>query len=134
MSSSAKILQVNKLENNIFVFRKDGDLNMKYTIGYPTSAEVFDCAGVFAKSDATEKVIQSQVSTMLNMHILGSPENRCNPEVYYKDAPANYYAQFWHFHSIDKKVYGFPFDDVCDKSTFLQHHNPEELKVVISWD
>ncbi len=123
-----------KVENSIFTFTKDGDLNTKYTIDYPSSAEVFECAGVFAKGNAAEKVIQSQVSAMLNRHILGSPENRCNPEEYYKNAPANYYSQFWHLHSIDNKAYGFPFDDVCEQSTLLEHHNPGELKVSISWD
>lgn len=125
-----------KVENNVFTFTKDGDLNTKYTIDYPTSSEVFECAGVFAnaKGNATEKVIQAQVSAMLNRHILGSAASRCNPEEYYKNAPANYYAQFWHLHSIDNKAYGFPFDDVCEQSTLIEHHNPEELKVAISWD
>ncbi|MEG4960462.1 MULTISPECIES: glycoside hydrolase family 64 protein [unclassified Microcoleus] len=123
-----------KVENNIFAFTKDGDVNTMYTIDYPTSSQVFECAGVFAKGDATAKVIQSQVSAMLNRHILGNPENRYTPEKYYQNAPANYYAEFWHRHSIDNKAYGFPFDDVCEQSTLIEEQNPEELKVAISWN
>jgi hypothetical protein len=123
-----------KVENNVFTFTKDGDLNTKYTIGYPNSSEVFECSGVFAQGNATEKVIQAQVSAMLNRHILGSAANRCNPGEFYKNPPANYYAQFWHLHSIDNKAYGFPFDDVCEQSTLIEHPNPQELKVTISWD
>ena len=123
-----------KVEDNVFTFTKEGDVNTKYKIHYPTSWEVFECAGVFAQGNGTEKVIQSQVSAMFNRHVLGSPENRCNPQEYYKNAPANYYAQFWHLNSIDNKAYGFPFDDVCDQSTLLEHRDPKELKVTISWD
>lgn len=126
---------IGKVENNIFTFTKKDSPEPKYTINYPKSWEVFECSGVFATGDEEiQKPIQAQISAMFNRHILENPANKCNASEFYKNAPANYYAQFWHPRSIDNKAYGFPFDDVCDQSTLIRHPNPQELKVTISWD
>jgi hypothetical protein len=125
---------IGKVENNILTFTKADSPDAKYTINYPKSSEVFRCDGVFATGDVIQKVIQAQISAMFNRHILENPTNNCKPDEFYKNAPANYYAQFWHLHSIDNKAYGFPFDDVCEQSTLIEHPNPQELKVTISWD
>ncbi|MEH2250089.1 glycoside hydrolase family 64 protein [Nostoc sp.] len=123
-----------KVENNVLTFTKADSPDTKYTINYPKSWEVFECSGVFATGDGIQKAIQAQISAMFNRHILKNPANNCQPTEYYKNAPANYYAQFWHLHSIDNKAYGFPFDDVCEQSTLIEHRNPQELKVTINWD
>ncbi|MEH1836762.1 MAG: glycoside hydrolase family 64 protein [Nostoc sp.] len=125
---------IGKVENNIFTFTKADSPDTKYTINYPKSWEVFECSGVFATGEAIQKAIQAQISTMFNRHILEHPEKKCEPTEYYKEAPANYYAEFWHLHSINNKAYGFPFDDVCNQSTLLEHTVPQELKVTIRWD
>ena len=125
---------IGKVENNIFTFTKADSPGAKYTIGYPKSWEVFECSGVFTTGDVIQKVIQAQISAMFNRHMLENPANKCQRIEFYKTGPANYYAQFWHLHSIDNKAYGFPFDDVCDRSTLIEHPNPQELKVTISWD
>lgn len=125
---------IGKVEDNVFTFTKIDSSNAKYKIHYPKSSEVFSCDGVFSKGDEIQKVIQAQVSAMFNRHIVKNPANKCNPKEFYKNDPANYYAQFWHLHSIDDKAYGFPFDDVCEQSTLIEHPNPQELKVTISWD
>jgi Beta-1,3-glucanase len=125
---------IGKVENNILTFIKADSPEEKYTINYPKSWEVFECSSVFATGDGTQKAIQAQVSAMFNRHVLENPANSCQPAEYYKIAPSNYYAQFWHLHSIDSKAYGFPFDDVCEQSTLIEHLNPGELKVTISWD
>jgi len=125
---------IGKVENNILTFTKNDSPDPKYTIDYPKSSEVFRCDGVFATGEAIQKAIQAQISAMFNRHMLENAANNCNPSEFYKNAPANYYAQFWHVHSIDNKAYGFPFDDVCEQSTLIEHPNPQELKVTISWD
>ncbi|MBW4572439.1 MAG: hypothetical protein KME31_31970 [Tolypothrix carrinoi HA7290-LM1] len=125
---------IGKVENNIFTFTKADSPDTKYTINYPKSWEVFECSGVFAIGDGIQKAIQAQISAMFNRHILEHPEKKCEPTEYYKEASANYYAEFWHLHSINKKAYGFPFDDVCEQSTLLEHTVPRELKVTIRWD
>ncbi|WP_375500272.1 glycoside hydrolase family 64 protein [uncultured Nostoc sp.] len=125
---------IGKVENNVFTFTKTDSPNVKYTIHYPKSSEVFRCDGVFATGDPIQLAIQAQISAMFNRHIVKNPANKCNPSEFYKNAPANYYAQFWHLHSIDNKAYGFPFDDVCEQSSLIEHPNSRELKVTISWD
>jgi hypothetical protein len=52
---------------------------------------------------------------------------------FYRSAPANYYARFWHTRSLDGKAYGFPYDDVGGYSTYVSHTNPQYLLVAIGW-
>ncbi len=56
-----------------------------------------------------------------------------DPTKFYLQAPADYYAKFWHDNSIDGKAYGFPYDDVGGYSTFIAHNNPQYLLVAIGW-
>jgi hypothetical protein len=52
---------------------------------------------------------------------------------FYQQAPANYYAAFWHKHAIDGKAYGFPYDDVGGYSTYVSHKMPQYLLVAIGY-
>jgi len=52
---------------------------------------------------------------------------------FYLQAPANYYAKFWHDNGIDGKAYGFPYDDVGGYSTYISHKNPQYMLVAIGW-
>lgn len=52
---------------------------------------------------------------------------------FYKAAPADYYAKFWHDHGIGGKAYGFPYDDVGGYSTYISHTNPRYMLVAVGW-
>jgi hypothetical protein len=52
---------------------------------------------------------------------------------FYKAAPANYYARFWHERGIDGRAYGFPYDDVGGYSTYISHKSPQYMLVAIGW-
>jgi trimeric autotransporter adhesin len=52
---------------------------------------------------------------------------------FYRSAPADYYAQFWHANAIDGKAYGFPYDDVGGYSSYISHSNPQYMLVAIGW-
>jgi hypothetical protein len=52
---------------------------------------------------------------------------------FYTQAPADYYAKFWHEHGINGKAYGFPYDDVGGYSSYISHQNPQYLEVAIGW-
>ncbi|HTX59153.1 MAG TPA: beta-1,3-glucanase family protein, partial [Verrucomicrobiae bacterium] len=52
---------------------------------------------------------------------------------FYRSAPADYYAQFWHENAIDGKAYGFPYDDVGGYSSYISHSNPQYMLVAIGW-
>jgi hypothetical protein len=52
---------------------------------------------------------------------------------FYQNAPANYYAQFWHQNAINGLAYGFPYDDVGGYSTYISHNNPLNIQIAIGW-
>ncbi len=52
---------------------------------------------------------------------------------FYRSAPANYYAQFWHANALDGKAYGFPYDDVGGYSSYVSHAKPQSMLVAIGW-
>jgi hypothetical protein len=52
---------------------------------------------------------------------------------FYRQAPANYYAQFWHENAVGGKAYGFPYDDVGGYSSYISHDDPQYLIVAIGW-
>jgi hypothetical protein len=56
-----------------------------------------------------------------------------NSATFYAAAPANYYAKFWHTHSLAGKAYGFPYDDVGGYSSFISHRVPQYLIIAIGW-
>ena len=56
-----------------------------------------------------------------------------DPATFYTEAPANYYARFWHAHGLGGKAYGFPYDDVGSYSTYISHANPQYLLVAVGW-
>jgi len=125
--------------NGVFTFSKNGGIP-EATINKPDtiniSREVFGCDGVFASGDTDSKIVQKWVVAALNRHVIlrEDPANWCNNTTYYKEAPANYYAQFWHHHCIDNKAYGFGYDDICDQSPSGKFNKPKELKINISFD
>ena len=70
----------------------------------------------------------------INRHILGEPEYWMDPSKWYKSGPANFYAKFWHDHSIDHKAYGFRYDDVAQQDTLVHFEKPTKLIITINWD
>lgn len=52
---------------------------------------------------------------------------------FYRAAPADSYAMFWHAHALGGKAYGFPYDDVGGYSSYVSHQNPRYLLVAIGW-
>jgi Beta-1,3-glucanase len=75
-----------------------------------------------------------QVCAAINRHVMEDPTTWNTPAKYYSAEPANFYAKFWHDHSINGKAYGFCYDDVNDQSSLIEARHPTALNVVISWD
>jgi hypothetical protein len=92
-------------------------------VNEPTS-NVFGCAGSLAGNP--------DMCAALNRHVAGQ-SSQSDPSQYYKAAPANYYAKFWHDHAINHLAYGFPYDDVAGQSSFIAHGNPQWLIVAVGW-
>jgi hypothetical protein len=88
-----------------------------------TSSEILGCAGPLAgKPDDCAR---------LNRHVTAAQLK--TPNAYYRAAPANFYAKFWHDNAIDGKAYGFPYADVNSQSTYVSHKNPQYLLVAVGF-
>ena len=59
--------------------------------------------------------------------------SKISSATFYQNAPANYYAQFWHQNAINGLAYGFPYDDVGGYSTYISHNNPLNIQIAIGW-
>ncbi|MBO4270404.1 discoidin domain-containing protein [Microbispora triticiradicis] len=91
-----------------------------------TTSQVTGCAGPLAEAP--------KMCAALNRHVAGlSDAQQSDPSNYYKAAPANYYAKFWHDHAIGKLAYGFPYDDYAGRSSFISHGDPQWLLVAVGW-
>ena len=80
-----------------------------------------------------EKVVEAQLCAALNRGVALHPEQWSDAKYFYQQAPSNYYAKFWHDHSINGYAYGFCYDDVFDYSTLLHYTNPTGLIVDLKW-
>jgi hypothetical protein len=120
---------------NDFVFSKDGGPQNLYIHGKPTTQGILEASGNLASGSSQELVVQAQIAAAFNRHLLISvdPSQWSNSAAYYPAGPANYYAKFWHDHSIDGLAYGFAYDDVRSKSTLLEHPSPRGMIVTIGW-
>ncbi|MFF5290178.1 discoidin domain-containing protein [Paractinoplanes globisporus] len=90
------------------------------------TSDIFGCAGVLAG--------QPQQCAALNRHTIDLPQAQWETvSNFYRGAPANYYAKFWHDHALGRLAYGFPYDDVAGQSSFVSHGSPQYLLVAVGW-
>ena len=111
-----------------------------YVIGYPNTQQVFVCNGPFATGDASntdrntvELALEAQLCAAFNRHVATNVSQWTSPSSYYQTAPANYYASFWHRHSINALAYGFSYDDVNGQSSTITTGQPEHMIFTIGW-
>jgi hypothetical protein len=91
-----------------------------------TTQQIFGCAGPEA-SNPTQ-------CAALNRHTADLPAaSQQTVSNFYRAAPANYYAKFWHDNALGNLAYGFPYDDVAGQSSFISHGNPQYLEVAVGW-
>ncbi|MDT5032008.1 MAG: hypothetical protein QOC94_2179 [Actinoplanes sp.] len=117
---------------NDAAFRSGGQYQ-NYLSSYASSvginaatSDIFGCSAVLAT--------QARQCAALNRHTANLPQSEWETvSNFYKTAPANYYAKFWHDHAINKLAYGFPYDDVAGQSSFVSHGNPQWLLIAVGW-
>ncbi|MEU6519768.1 beta-1,3-glucanase family protein [Streptomyces sp. NPDC046978] len=110
-----------------------GGANANYFTAYAQSvgvnaatSDIFGCAASLAGNP--------DMCAALNRHVATLPASQqSDPAQFYKAAPANYYAKFWHDNAINHLAYGFPYDDVAGQSSFISHANPQWLLVAVGW-
>jgi hypothetical protein len=92
-----------------------------------TSEQAFACAGPIFGENA-------QLCGAVNRHVAHLPKSQWhNPENFYQQAPANYYARFFHDHSFQEKAYGFAYDDAANMAAYAECAKPKTLLVAIGF-
>ncbi|MES2932510.1 MAG: beta-1,3-glucanase family protein, partial [Pseudomonadota bacterium] len=128
-----------KTQGNQFVFTEINKGNGAYVggtftiIGKPTTQDILEGKGVLATGNSTESAIEAQLCAAFNRHIMHDPSKWETPSAWYSASPANWYAKFWHDHSIGGLAYGFAYDDVGDQSATIMAPNPEHMVFGIGW-
>ena len=122
-----------------------------FTVKLPSTQDVLGCSGAMAsgvpvtaaagtpqaamQSDENNVQLQleNQICSATNRGVLLTPANWANLGAYYGTAPANFYSQFWHNHSIGGLAYGFSYDDNNNQSSTIATGSPEHITWTIGW-
>lgn len=104
---------------------KAGGANANYFAGYSSISTQDILMGVGGAADpGTCAALNRHVYTLSNWN---------NVADYYKAAPANYYAKFFHDHSYLGWAYGFCYDDVNGQAAYLEVGSPKGLIIRVGW-
>ena len=115
-----------------------------FVVQKPSTQDVLGCAGTMASGvsgntpqlqdeNAIQLQLENQICSATNRGVLQNPANWTNVSAYYGSAPANFYSQFWHKHSIGGLAYGFSYDDNNNQSTTITTPQPEHMAFGIGW-
>jgi hypothetical protein len=92
-----------------------------------TTEQVFSCSGNPFGSNA-------QLAGAVNRHVAHLPQAQWKDSTqYYKAAPANFYAKYWHDNSFGWKCYGFAYDDAEQQAAYTEHSGPQYLIIAIGY-
>jgi hypothetical protein len=115
-----------------------------FVVQQPSTQDILVCAGTMATGisgnspqlqdeNAVQLQLENQICSATNRGVLLTPANWANAAAYYGAAPANFYSQFWHNHSIGGLAYGFSYDDNNNQSTTITTQQPEHMAFGIGW-
>jgi hypothetical protein len=92
-----------------------------------TTRQVFACEGNPFGSNA-------QLAGAVNRHVAHLPESQWDDaSLFYKEAPANFYAKFFHDWSFQEKAYGFAYDDAAGYAAYTSCQDPRVLITAIGY-
>jgi hypothetical protein len=95
--------------------------------GDATTNQVFSCSGNPYGSNAA-------LAGATNRHVAHLPQSQWSDKsLFYREAPANFYAKFWHDHGFQGKAYGFAYDDAANQAAYASHGGPQYLIIAIGW-
>jgi beta-galactosidase len=112
-----------------------------YSINKPSTQDLLLCSGSMAFADSTltgqevsvTLALEAQFCAAFNRHVMDNYAGWTLVPDYYQSTPANYYAAFWHAHSIGGLSYGFAYDDVDNQSSSIVGAHPEHMAFGISY-
>lgn len=121
-----------RVEGNRMRFTRSGD-GTAYYVDKPTTQDVLEGKGAFARGNSTELVIEAQLCAAFNRGVATEPSKWNKPQYYYQNSTNNAYSGFFHRHSITGLAYGFCYDDVNDQSTLLWYDYADALVIDLKW-
>lgn len=121
-----------RVVGNQIQFTKSGNSEVYY-VDKPNTQEVLEGKGAFNKGNTVEKAIEAQLCAAFNRGVATEPDNYFKVSEYYKNDINNFYAGFFHRHSVLGLAYGFCYDDVNDQSTLLQYDKADALVIDLKW-
>ncbi|GAB7129168.1 hypothetical protein JCM19000A_36760 [Silvimonas sp. JCM 19000] len=104
-----------------------------YNVSKPTTQDILEGKGTLATGNSVELALEAQICAAFNRHIMQDSSKWATPSAWYSAAPANFYAKFWHSHSVGGLAYGFAYDDVSDQSSTIMSPTPEHMVFGIGW-
>jgi hypothetical protein len=113
-----------------------------YRVNKPSTTEVLLGNGALNDPTGTtpgpvydkQLQIQAQLCAAFNRHVVENPAQWGNSAFFYPAGQvANYYAKFWHDHSLGALAYGFAYDDVWNYSSSVHTTKPTIATVTIRW-
>ncbi|MBI3348236.1 MAG: peptidase inhibitor family I36 protein [Burkholderiales bacterium] len=129
-----------RVSGDRFTFTGGSPAGTFFINGKPDTAMVLLGAGLLADASGnptntgTQLQIQAQICAALNRHVMETPANWYVQSAHYPAGQlGNWYAKFWHDHSLSKKAYGFAYDDVGDFSPSLHTSAPTTVTYTIGW-
>ena len=130
-----------RISGDTFRFTGGNQNGVYYINRKPTTGETLlgagafnDPAGAAPQDIGTQLQIQAQLSAALNRHVAGNSADWYNAPAFYPAGQvANWYAKFWHSHSIKGLAYGFPYDDVGGFSSSLHTVAPTNVIYTVGW-
>ncbi|MCX5151910.1 glycoside hydrolase family 64 protein [Streptomyces sp. NBC_00320] len=123
-----------RVSGSTLTFSKNG--TGPFTLRKPTSPDVMACAGALASGNDTEKQLGAEFCAAFNRGVALDTTAWYAPAAYYARTAKNDYAGFFHTVGLDKRAYGFPYDDVNDQSSVQILGNaepPTGLTLGIGW-
>ncbi len=110
-----------------------------YTIAKPSTQDILQCSGTMASGSSNQDIntvelaLEAQFCAAFNRHAMMDVSTWGTSSAWYSAQPANFYAQFWHKHSVGGLAYGFAYDDVSNQSSTITTGTPEHMAFGIGW-
>jgi hypothetical protein len=116
-----------------------GTIQAPYRIPNPGAGE-FRSGGKYANYWSTygpnpyTTNLGPQPSAASNRHVIGlTTQQQADDKYHYKETPCNFYSYFLHRRAIDRKCYGFPYDDYANWSSYIEHGNVSWLILAVGY-
>lgn len=101
----------------------------------PSTLDVLYCDGALhAPNDGLNGPVAAILGAGFNRTTLldSTTQPTTDPSGYYDDEVTNVYAKVMHDNTVDGKAYGYPFDDVAGRASYVEDSAPSELTVTLT--